>query len=681
LNTTWVMTIRTSLIMIYLAFLSSIALSNGHKKLVEVYLSAFATMKEDQLLKKIKLGNDEEKLVAYYYYGKILFKSCKYRLAYEHFLLALSYKNLVLPNELEYKLNMNAGLALRESYEFAKSLPYFYHAKKILPYLTSKSEEAYWAQDVAGVFYKWGKYDSASVYLYKAIFLFKKHNIEHELASLYNQVGAVAHFFQLTEEAIKMYEKAKHYSERFNLKIELIHALANLGIENIGKNNFELAAVFLDSAMLMAESEDYTIGKIQVMQAIANLFALKNDTKLALEFLIKSDELAQKTQNLYLKSAILFNIGTIYKLNREYDDGEKYYTSALQIQLSSGLPFLQTELALAEVEALKKNYQFALIRLARLKKDLNGNENRLILLQANLQYARIYLNINNLTQAEKILLELWSEISNEKVITQSDLAMSISQSLSEIYIQQNNIQKAFAFREEAEKIRLESFEKRYAFNLAKIQSENQLHKLEQELKLAAAENKIKTTEITIEKRKSIFLLFGLLLISFFLSYIYVMYLAKKKLNIELVKRNLELAKQIPFQEIKIVISQITDEELSKSKEIIEHLIHLFENKHIYLQNDISLLGVANMLDTNRTYLSKAIKDILGTNFNAFINKYRIDQARKMLSDPQQKLSIEGIAEKVGFNSKSTFNSAFKAFTGLTPSLFREEVLQSKGEDQ
>ncbi len=84
-----------------------------------------------------------------------------------------------------------------------------------------------------------------------------------------------------------------------------------------------------------------------------------------------------------------------------------------------------------------------------------------------------------------------------------------------------------------------------------------------------------------------------------------------------------------------------------------------------------------MLKTNRTYLSKAIHEILNTTFNSLINKYRIESARKMLADENQKLSIEGIAFSVGFSSKSTFNSAFKQFTGLTPSELRAKMLDSQ----
>jgi AraC-like DNA-binding protein len=62
---------------------------------------------------------------------------------------------------------------------------------------------------------------------------------------------------------------------------------------------------------------------------------------------------------------------------------------------------------------------------------------------------------------------------------------------------------------------------------------------------------------------------------------------------------------------------------------------------------------------------------LGLTFHDLINTHRIEEAKKMILDPELNETIEGIAYLVGFNSKSTFHSAFKKFTGLTPSQFKE----------
>jgi len=65
------------------------------------------------------------------------------------------------------------------------------------------------------------------------------------------------------------------------------------------------------------------------------------------------------------------------------------------------------------------------------------------------------------------------------------------------------------------------------------------------------------------------------------------------------------------------------------------------------------------------------REMFGRNFCDFINVYRIEESKRLLSDPVRgERSILDIAYEVGFNSKSTFNSAFKKYTGMKPSEFR-----------
>ncbi|MCZ6899895.1 MAG: helix-turn-helix domain-containing protein, partial [Bacteroidetes bacterium] len=71
------------------------------------------------------------------------------------------------------------------------------------------------------------------------------------------------------------------------------------------------------------------------------------------------------------------------------------------------------------------------------------------------------------------------------------------------------------------------------------------------------------------------------------------------------------------------------------------------------------------------HLSQVINDRIGLNFFDFVNSYRIKEATRLLSDSQKsEYTIIELAYESGFNSKSTFNSAFKRFAGSTPTEFR-----------
>lgn len=93
-------------------------------------------------------------------------------------------------------------------------------------------------------------------------------------------------------------------------------------------------------------------------------------------------------------------------------------------------------------------------------------------------------------------------------------------------------------------------------------------------------------------------------------------------------------------------------------------------ERIFLNKNLTLDDLAKRLNTNRTYLSQVINDTFNTNFNNYINEYRIKEAQKLfLQSASKLLTIEAIAQNVGFNSKAPFNIAFKKFTGLTPTDF------------
>ena len=101
------------------------------------------------------------------------------------------------------------------------------------------------------------------------------------------------------------------------------------------------------------------------------------------------------------------------------------------------------------------------------------------------------------------------------------------------------------------------------------------------------------------------------------------------------------------------------------------LTHLQE-KESYLDSNLTLQGLALQLSTNTTYLSQTINELAEKNFTDFINAYRIKNAQKLLKDPDfDQYTIDGIAAKTGFVSKSAFYRAFKKETGLTPGQYKK----------
>ncbi len=96
----------------------------------------------------------------------------------------------------------------------------------------------------------------------------------------------------------------------------------------------------------------------------------------------------------------------------------------------------------------------------------------------------------------------------------------------------------------------------------------------------------------------------------------------------------------------------------------------------YRTEDLTVARLAARLAVPEYRLRRLINQRLGhRNFNAFVNGYRLDEARTALADPlRRELPVLTIALDAGFQSIGPFNRAFKAATGLTPTEFRRQTL-------
>lgn len=110
--------------------------------------------------------------------------------------------------------------------------------------------------------------------------------------------------------------------------------------------------------------------------------------------------------------------------------------------------------------------------------------------------------------------------------------------------------------------------------------------------------------------------------------------------------------------------------------LLRRLDHLMNVERTYRQEGLAIGALAARLDVPEHRLRQAINEGLGyRNFNAFLNRYRIEDARLALSDvTQREVPVLTIAMDAGFQSIGPFNRAFKAETGVTPTEFRREAL-------
>ncbi len=127
-----------------------------------------------------------------------------------------------------------------------------------------------------------------------------------------------------------------------------------------------------------------------------------------------------------------------------------------------------------------------------------------------------------------------------------------------------------------------------------------------------------------------------------------------------------LAKKILIEE------NITNKSEKDSREDINRLLEFMESEEPYLDATLTLQKLAEKIERPNRDVSILINHNLNQHFFDFINQFRIQKAQNILLNPKNnQLTIQQIMYDVGFNSKSSFYTAFKKQTGVTPSEYRK----------
>ena len=127
---------------------------------------------------------------------------------------------------------------------------------------------------------------------------------------------------------------------------------------------------------------------------------------------------------------------------------------------------------------------------------------------------------------------------------------------------------------------------------------------------------------------------------------------------------------LEFPKLKYTKSSLTEE----AKESILIKIRTEMETNSYFTNNMgSLSDFAKRIHESLHHVSQVINEKTGKSFFELLAWYRVEEAKKIIrEDIETTITIEELAERVGYNSKSAFNNAFKKLTSKTPSEFREE---------
>ncbi len=127
----------------------------------------------------------------------------------------------------------------------------------------------------------------------------------------------------------------------------------------------------------------------------------------------------------------------------------------------------------------------------------------------------------------------------------------------------------------------------------------------------------------------------------------------------------KLSAQSPAQQVD------DDEQGIQNQQLVEDLHKVLEEDKVFLRPDIHIDDVARMLGTNRTYVTRLMRQEYGLSFIEYVNIARIQYSQNLLYTSD--LTLDNIAEMSGFQSTSNYCRAFKRYIGQSPHTWLRDV--------
>ena len=274
------------------------------------------------------------------------------------------------------------------------------------------------------------------------------------------------------------------------------------------------------------------------------------------------------------------------------------------------------------------------------------------------------MNRDDLAKEELAKLDKMSRAPS----TQPILKYSINDILYEYY--QQNADSSLAAHYDYQRLKTKD-ELNNGNNLSTVKQGRFLRELEQiRLNFQNEQQKQRTAAIVL-----VIVSLALVILIFLVVIIYRAYKRQKQLIDVLYSRNRQLVKSnqllLPVDEEPTSDNSPKQKTADLPEEIFDSIIKIMEDTEVICNKGFSMTQLCYLLGYNRTYVSRAIREKWGTNFNGLLNSYRIKEACKRMSDTKaySNLTIEAIAESLGYASRSNFSTVFKRTTGMSAAEF------------
>ena len=547
--------------------------------------------------------------------------------------LSLSRKEKDTENEAKALQMMgiaNAGLG-----NYEQAVDYYYQAIDIHNSTGNKRGTAVVTISIGNIFWHYSDYEKALEHYNRALRYFEETGDKVAIASIINNRANIFLQWGKLDQALADYiESLKIKEEMKAPQTNIALTLENTGIIYRELGEYNKALEYHEKALDTYKMIGSKMGIARSLNNIGLVYNELEDYPRALDYYQQSLQIKEEIGHKPGIAITLDNIGAIYLVSKDFH-------KALEYQHKS--------LALREKMGDKSGIASCLYKIGSIYKEME-------------LYPQALENLNkSLEMAEKSQLK--------------DLLKSNFFCMSEIYYILGDSDKSLLYYKKYTEAKDEIFNQTAINRIRDIQLKYEKEKLQQ------------SNQKSRMKILGIFLGIVLLLVLTLAFLSYNRFRLKNKAQKLLAQSQQEIESQ--QSKLKVLNDQLKDFLLLKNRKKYEkssltpeeaddyhqRLLDFMEKEKPYLDCELTVKDLADRLIMAPKDLSQVINERSGKNFCDFINHYRIEEAKKLLtrSVKDKDMSILNIAFDVGFNSKSSFNLVFKKTTGLTPSQFRKTI--------
>ncbi|MCF8265690.1 MAG: AraC family transcriptional regulator [Ignavibacteriales bacterium] len=417
-------------------------------------------------------------------------------------------------------------------------------------------------------------------------------------------------------------------------------------------------------------------GVVTTKQAIGDLYfaaGLYNEAKEVFEEInVLKGEIGQWEN--WRKRVIRNNLALIDMKNEDYDSAKRKFLISLK-EVNKGTQQIVDSIAavyiyckLAEISLIIKDYRSAGFYFnISINNALKFRQNEFA---ANLFLTKGLVCYENGKPDSALYYSKIGESYLDKGFSSLSLNSKYYELLSKIYEKLNKPINAIAYKEKLISTKDSILKAQNKWEYLQILAKNNYEKLKMQLSFESNFNRI--------------LIYSIVSLTLVLIVIFILHVRLRRANLKLVDKTLEAEKSRIIKKKDIISKEknsATTVEDEKLKDLINRMEELMQNEKIFLQTEITILKVAEQLNTNRSYLSNAINHILMTNFNGYVNKLRMQEIIVLMeSGFFDNYTIDGISNYCGFKSRTAFIKVFTAYTGVSPSFFLKNIKLNKKKD-